>query len=194
MTMGRAYRAFAVIGIAGAIISIIANLLRWVSPDDFLVRNLASAIGLNLLVFGFFSSYLVLSSKLGRYGLISFIVGLLGMLWICCLVWGVAFFGPVLQGLDHTFTSHKPIPEMTPPLSSGFLSAVLLQGVGMILYGIALMLSRTALRWPGLLLIVGSVLGFVMVAGIDVLGPILENLAFIWLCKQVLQDGESEAS
>jgi hypothetical protein len=161
--------------------------LRWIIPDEFFASNLPNSIGLALILFGIVATYLILAPELGRFGLISFIVAFLGITWITCMIWGLAFFGPVLHDLDPTLTADKSFPDIQSPLNGGLLSAVFLLGIGMILYGLSILISSKSSRLSGLLLILGSIVSFIMVNDIDTAGPILQSIAIIWICSKALQ-------
>jgi hypothetical protein len=185
MTMNQIVRIFSAFGFYGAVISLAGNIARWLIPNQFVARSLPNAIGSSLMLVGLMASYLYFAREVGRFGMFSFIVAFIGLVWTACMIWGFTFFTPAMHDLDATFTQDKPIADMNHTLAIGLITAILLHGIGTVLYGISIFISSAANRIPSALLIIGGIAGLIVYKNLHVSGPIIECCGVMIICLRI---------
>ncbi|RKP47885.1 NADH-quinone oxidoreductase subunit A [Cohnella endophytica] len=180
MTLNQVYKAFALLGMIGAIIQIGSITYAYFDTDTTVPRTI-NTFALIFIIFGIIVSYLVQYKQLGWFGLIGFIVVFIGLLLIVGLSWGEAFARPVIEDLDPSLIAIKgsKSPDLPSPLAEGTVISFFTFNIGLILYSIALLKSSTLARWAGILFLLGLIGNFVPPD--DDKGLYFLNAAVLWI-------------
>lgn len=110
-----------------------------------------------LMLFGLVGMYASMAEKVGRLGLVGFVVAFFGTFLLGSVVFSDAYLFPV-------FATHAPAvldatgALNTIPVVLAFALPGILWTVGFILFGIAAMRAGTLSRWAGGLIIVGAII------------------------------------
>ena len=179
MTFERVIKWFAGFGIVGALLTIVMIILMLVSPDNSL-RGYFDLGGTLFFLFVIIAIYLIHMKSSGTWGLISFIVCLIGTgLWLG-VKWVHAIVIPALN-------IHAPALVDQPPSSimGAQMGSFALFMLGWVLIGILIARKGYLSRISGILLIIAPILDFVPY-GYYLAQP-LYALTILWISYQLFK-------
>lgn len=179
MVLGMCIRVLRVLGWVGALGVVVVSILSINLSNSAFVVPLIGLVMTIFLMFGLIGSYLTQVEALGRIGILGFVVLIASVAWLIGMGWMQAFITPTLAKADPSLLN-APTPPY--PVNVGFIVTGILLAVGFVLYGILLMVFSKAYRWPGLMLIISGVAGFVPGPLSNTVGPILASIAVVWMC------------
>jgi hypothetical protein len=151
------------------------------------VGSVIFLIGRVLVVFALPALYLYHADSAGRFGLIAFIVAMLGNTLMVASDWSEVFVAPVLRGLDPSLFENPPARLMI-----GFLVNFLPETLGWVLFGISAYRARVYPRLASILLALGILLIFLPFSPSWIY--IVPYSAVVWMGGVVTRASRSETS
>jgi hypothetical protein len=121
--------------------------------------NILELLGLSLMLLAITGLYASQAEAIGKFGLAGFLVVFLGTSLLMGSAWANTFTPPVIARHAPAMLTMHPPPA---PLGSAFVATAEVFGIGQILFGIAILLTRQLPRGGALLLLAGGVLTRVM--------------------------------
>lgn len=109
-----------------------------------------------LIVFGIPSLYLYQAHAVGKFGMVAFVVVMLGNTLMVGSDWSEVFIAPILRSLDPALYDNPPTR-----LIVGFISNFVTETLGWLLFGIASYRARIFPRLASALLALGALLPFI---------------------------------
>jgi hypothetical protein len=181
MTVNQVVRTSAMLGIIGSILAVVNLIGRLTLGMDYANNALnltfvyLDNLSMSLMIIGLIATYFIQNQDLGTYGLFSFVLALIGAMWVQGYS-ALGFATPVIKDLNSSWDI-VDFPNYPFPLLQGILSITILAGVGIILYGLSLLLHSKISRWPGVVLIIGGLSSALQVP-FGILG-LVSSVAFI---------------
>ena len=178
MTLSKVIKKPTGFGLIGALLMIVMIILRFVSPDSRLGAYFDLA-GTLFLLFVIIAIYLIHMKNSGTFGLISFIISLLGTgLWVG-VKWVHSFIVPELS-------IHVPEFVDSPPASimGGQMGSFAVFMVGWILIGILVAKKGYLSKISGILLFITPILDFIPY-GSFVAQPLFA-ITILWISYQLV--------
>ena len=162
------------------------DFVGMVLNPNWIPVNIVYLVANVLLLPSLIGLYLKQVENAGRWGLIGFLLSVIGVTWYACITYYEAFFWPVIA-------AHAPnVFKMVgfSPTNKLILGAFLLSGIfwslGYIIIGITTIRSGHFAKWAGVLFTVGAVLfGFGMVIPIRTIGVLLFSIGMIRIGNQL---------
>jgi len=184
LTGAREVKWFAGLGMVGAIFTIVMLVLRLTLPDSRLggYFDLAGSL---LLVFVLIAIYLVHKKNSGTYGLITFILSLIGTSLYIGVKWVHSFVVPELMIHASAFYEEPPVA-----IIAGQMGSFAIFMIGWILVGILVIKKGYLSKISGILLIVAPILDFLPFAA--VVAQPLFALTILWVSYQLYKGKGAE--
>ena len=177
MTFARAVKWFAGLGLVGGILTIIMFALKLVSPDGRL-GGYFDLTGTVSLLFVIIAIYLVHMKNSGTFGLISFIISIIGTGVVIGVKWVHSFVVPELSIHAPAFADQPPVSIMI-----GQMGSFALFMIGWVLIGILVAKNGYLSKSSGVLLIIAPILDFLPFASF--LAQPLFALTILWVSYQL---------
>jgi hypothetical protein len=208
--LSRFLQAGAWAAIASGLALVASLLLEWLvvpfeqlgETDAYLTSSYLLSSGLRLLstiflLWALLGIYGRQSRAAGTFGLWAFVVAFLGTAIQAGNTWAEVFVWPTLAQVAPNMMSGQTT-EASPYLASGISLSSPLQGLGIILFGVATFMARVYPRWAAVLLIVSIPVTIVLpgTSGTfsESIGPILFGIAVAALGFYALRIAPSSTS
>ncbi|MFC0272787.1 hypothetical protein ACFFIX_15235 [Metabacillus herbersteinensis] len=179
MTSSRVIKWLAGFGIVGALLTIVMIILMFISPDGSFGKYLDLA-GTLFLIFVIIAIYHIHMKNSGTFGLVSFIICIIGTGLVIGVKWVHTFVVPALS-------VHAPEFVDQPPslIIGGQMGSFAIFMIGWVLIGILVAKKGYLSKISGILLIIAPILDFIPI-GYYVAQPLFA-IAILWISFQLFK-------
>jgi hypothetical protein len=180
MNIQKGISVFAGLGMLGAVIFAAESILYGIFSESLIV-SIVDIIANTLLLVGMIGIYFAHADKLGKFGLISGITVIIGFVFHIFMKATSGFVKPILLEYAPQVLEGQVAPS---PLGEMIQFSMTLFPLSIVLFGLAILLSKTKQRKFGLLMML-SPFGFLIPFGVFI-SPLLFGFIFISLAHPIV--------
>lgn len=180
MNVQKGISVFSALGIVGALV--FATVPLWFALwSETIFLSSVDIIAHTLLLIGMIGVYFGNAEKLGKFGVVSGILVVIGFVFHIFMKATSGFVKPILLEYAPQVLENQVIPS---PLGEIITASMTLFPLSILLFGLSILLSKTAQRKLGFLLMI-SPFGFVIPFGVFI-SPLLFSFIFISLAYPLI--------